>query len=367
MGLLETTVEENGMSEEINHGRRRFMGAAAMAFAATSLPMFGSSLRLPVEGDLPDFHGATAWLNSDPLTRKDLRGRAVLIDICTYSCINWRRSLPYVRAWHERYKEHGLVVIGVHSPEFAFEHDVTNIKQGLAGMKVSYPITVDNDYAIWNALNNRFWPALYLADARGRIRYHKFGEGDYEQSETVLQQLLNDAGAHDLGAGLTTVNPMGPEVAADWANLRSEENYLGYERTQNFTSPRGMGTNKLRDYGAPRELKLNHWTLTGGWVAEKDAVRLNAATGSITYRFHARDLHLVMGPESPGTPIRFRIQIDGQVPGAAYGSDVDERGEGVADSPRMYHLIRQSGAITDRTFQIDFLSSGIKAYSFTFG
>ena len=355
------------MPEDINLGRRRFLGAAAMAFAATSVPMFGSSRRLPVEGDLPDLHGATAWLNSDPLTRKALRGQVVLFDICTYSCINWRRSLPYVRAWNERYKEHGLVVIGVHSPEFAFEHDVENVKQALDGMKVSYPMAIDNDYAIWNALSNQFWPALYLADAKGHIRYHKFGEGDYEQSEAVIQQLLNDAGAHNLGTGLTTVTPTGPEVVADWADLRSEENYLGYERTQNFTSPGGMGTNKLRDYGAPRELKLNHWTLTGGWVAEKQAVRLNAPTGSIIYRFHARDLHLVMGPETRGTAIRFRVLIDGQAPGPVHGSDADEGGEGVVASPRMYHLIRQSGPIIDRTFQIEFLSSGLKAYSFTFG
>lgn len=338
-----------------------------MTFAAASLPILGSSVHLPVEGDVPELHGATAWLNSDPLNRKALRGRVVLIDVCTYSCINWRRSLPYVRAWHERYKENGLVVIGIHSPEFAFEHDIENIKQGLSGMGVSYPVAVDNDYAIWNALDNRFWPALYLGDARGRIRYHKFGEGDYEHSETVLRQLLEDAGVHKLGAGLTRVVPAGPEVAADWANLRSEENYLGYERTQNFTSAAGIGANKLRVYGASKELKINHWTLTGGWVAEKDAVRLNAAAGSITYRFHARDLHLVMGPELRGTPIRFRIQIDGQAPGPAHGSDVDERGEGVVDSPRMYHLIRQSGTITDRTFQVEFLSPGLKAYSFTFG
>jgi thiol-disulfide isomerase/thioredoxin len=355
------------MFEAIDQRRRRFLGAAGMAFATISLDLFGSPARLPVEGDLPALHGASTWLNSEPLTKTSLRSKVALVDFWTYSCINWRRSLPYIRAWSERYSRHGLVVIGVHSPEFAFERNVENVRQAAKAMNIDYPVAIDNDYAIWRAFNNQFWPALYFIDAKGRVRHHKFGEGEYDQSEAVIQQLLNEFGAQDFGPGLAQVKADGPELAADWFELKSGENYVGYERTENFASSGGLAMDKPHSYVSPVVLKVNHWALSGDWIASKQNIRLNTPGGSIAYQFHARDLHLVMGSADSRSPVRFRVRLDGQIPGAARGTDIDSHGEGTVTEPRMYHLIRQERPVIDRRFEIEFMGAGLEAYSFTFG
>ena len=319
------------------------------------------------EGHVPSFDGATGWLNSPPLEPADLRGRVVVVDFCTYTCINWLRQLPYVRAWAERYAGHGLVTIGVHTPEFSFEHDAENVRRALAGMDVDYPIALDNGYAVWDAFANRYWPALYFVDAEGRIRHHRFGEGDYERSEVVIQDLLAEAGATDVGAALAPVSGAGPEAEAAWDDLRSAETYLGSERTRDFASPGGMARDARHVYEAPQRLELNHWSLTGDWTAEAERVVSNEPNGRIELAFHARDVHLVMGPAAPGGSVRFRVSIDGEPPGGAAGRDVDGSGDGRLDLPRMYQLIRQAGAIDDRVFAIEFIDPGAAAFAFTFG
>src|SRR5438093_611267 len=324
-------------------------------------------VHLPMEGELPSLGGATAWLNSAPLSAADLRGKVALIDFWTYTCINWLRSLPYVRAWAEKYKDQGLMVIGVHAPEFAFERNIDNVRRAAKTMRVDYPIAIDNDYAIWRAFKNEYWPALYFVDAQGRIRHHHFGEGDYERSEMIIQQLLAEAGVGGIGQELVSVDARGAEAAADWGSLKSPENYVGYERTQNFASPRGGVLDKRRVYAAPARLRLNHWALSGDWAGEKQATVLNKANGRIAYRFHARDLHLVMGPAVRGTSVRFRVLIDGKPPGAAHGVDVDDQGNGTLAEQRLHHLIRQPSPITDRTFEIVFLDPEVQTYAFTFG
>jgi thiol-disulfide isomerase/thioredoxin len=329
--------------------------------------MTASTIRLPTEGNLPSLSGATSWLNSQPLSAADLRGKVVLIDFWTYTCINWRRTLPYVRAWAEEYKQQGLVVIGVHSPEFGFEKNIDNVRQAAKEMRIGYPIAVDSDHAVWRAFNNEYWPALYFVDAQGRIRHHQFGEGDYETSELVIKQLLSEAGAGEVDRGLVAVDAGGAEAAADWTDLKSPENYVGYGRTENFASTGGPVPDKPHLYAAPHRLAVNHWSLSGDWKMGREAVVLNKADGRITYRFHARDLHLVMGPQAPGRPVRFRVRIDGQPPGAAHGIDVDDGGNGSITSPRMYQLIRQPNPIIDRQFEIEFLDAGVEAFSFTFG
>ena len=326
-----------------------------------------AAVQLPVEGELPSLGGATGWLNSPPLTPDGLRGKVVLIDIWTYTCINWVRTLPYVRAWAEKYKNHGLVVIGVHSPEFAFEKNVDNIRRAAKDMRVDYPIAIDSDFAIWRALKNEYWPALYIVDAQGRIRHHQFGEGDYEQSERIIQQLLAEAGNSGIGRDLVSVDPRGAEAPADWGNLKSPENYVGYGRTENFASPGGPALDKGHLYAAPAQLKLNHWALSGDWTMKTQPIVLNKPNGRIAYRFHARDLHLVMGPVARGSAVRFRVLIDGQPPGAAHGIDVDEQGNGTVTEQRLYQLIRQPKPIADRRFEIEFLDPGVEAFAFTFG
>jgi thiol-disulfide isomerase/thioredoxin len=323
--------------------------------------------KLPIEGRLPSLGGATQWLNSPPLTPADLRGKVVLVNFWTYTCINWLRQFPYVRAWEEKYKDHGLVVIGVHTPEFAFEHNLDNVRREVTDLKVTFPVAVDSDYAVWDAFANHYWPAIYLIDTQGRIRYHQFGEGNYEQSEMVIQQLLAEAGSTDSSSQFVTVDGSGIQAAADWSSLRSGENYVGYDRTANFASPGGEVLGKNHVYAAPARLSLNQWALSGNWTMERPFVRLNEANGRIVYRFHARDVHLVMGPAASGTPVRFRVLIDGQAPGDAHGTDVDEQGYGTAAKQGVYQLIRQQQPIVDRQFEIEFLDAGIEAYSFTFG
>jgi thiol-disulfide isomerase/thioredoxin len=324
-------------------------------------------LQLPSEGRLPSLGGATAWLNSPLLTADDLRGHVVLIDFWTYTCVNWLRTLPYVRAWAEKYKEQGLVVLGVHTPEFPFEHDLDNVRRAAKDMRVEYPIAIDNDYAIWDAFSNHYWPALYFVDATGHIRHHSYGEGDYERSERIIQHLLAEAGAGSAGQGLVAVDAHGAEVAADWDNLQSPETYLGYERAETFVSPGGADLGEPRVYTAPAHLSRNEWALAGNWTVELGLAALNAANGQIAYRFHARDVNLVMGPATRGMSVRFRVLIDGQPPDAAHGSDIDDQGNGTATDQRLYQLIRQSQPIADRRFEIAFLDAGVQAFAFTFG
>jgi thiol-disulfide isomerase/thioredoxin len=366
------------MLEERNHDRRRFLGTAAAAIAATQLGAFGSAKALvrqmtravvnpPIASDLPSLAGATAWLNSPPLTAAGLRGKVVVIDFWTYTCINWLRTLPYVRAWAEKYKDHGLVTIGVHTPEFAFEREIENVRRAAKEMRVNYPIAIDNEYAIWRGFNNEYWPALHFVDAHGRTRHHQFGEGEYEQSEKIIQQLLADAGIGGIGHQLVSVDARGIEAPADWGSLESPENYVGYGRTANFASPGGAAEDMHRVYTVPARLRLNQWALSGDWTVERQATVLNTANGRIAYQFHARDLHLVMGPAALGTSVRFRVLIDGQPPGAAHGADVDDQGRGTVAEPRLYQLIRQSKPIVDRQFEIEFLDADVEAFAFTFG
>jgi thiol-disulfide isomerase/thioredoxin len=325
-----------------------------------------SSLRLPVEGELPSLDGATGWLNSPPLTSAGLRGKVVLTGFWTYTCINWLRQLPYLRAWAARYSGHGLVVIGVHTPEFPFEHDVANVRRAVRDMRIEYPVAIDNDYGIWAAFDNHYWPALYFSDAQGRIRHHHFGEGEYQQSEMVIQQLLDDAGSGGAPYEPVTVDPHGAEAPADWGALRSPENYTGYGRTENFASPGGAVPGEPHTYAAPAELRLNQWALAGDWTMGEQAATLNQPGGRIICRFHARDLNLVMGPAGEA-PVPFRVLLDGQPPDAANGADTDGDGRGTATGQRLYQLIRQPGPITDRTFEISFPDPGIQVYAFTFG
>jgi len=335
------------------------------------LPMTPAAARLPIEGDFPFFSGATAWLNSPPLTPESLRGKVVLVDVWTYTCINWLRTLPYVRDWAAKYKDKGLVVIGVHSPEFEIEKDVENIRRAVKDMGIVYPVAVDSNLAVWRAFNNEFWPALYLIDAKGHIRYHYFGEGEYETTERAIQQLLAEAGGTSVDQGLAKIEPMGPEVPADWSNLRSGENYVGYARTEGFASPGGVTRDKSRVYASPVRLRLNQWALTGNWTMGPQETVLNAPNGKITYVFHSRDLHLVMGPVTKGKSVRFRVLIDGHPPGAAHGTDVDEQGNGTVAEQRLHQLIRQpmgaGGRIKDHEFQIEFLDPGVLTLAFTFG
>jgi len=320
----------------------------------------------PVEGHLPAFEGATAWLNSAPLNPAALRGRVVLVNFGTYTCINWIRSLPYVRAWADKYEHHGLVVVGVQTPEFAFEGNLDNVGRAMKEMDVRYPVVVDNDYAVWEAFANHYWPALYFVDAQGRIRHHHYGEGEYEESEMVLQMLLREAGV-EVDQGLVRLDPQGVEAAADWASLGSPESYVGYDRAVDFASPGGLVPDKRHVYSTPSGLRRNQWSLSGDWRVGSVPATLNEANGSLSYCFHARDMHLVMGPPAAHSPVPFRVSLDGEPPGSAHGVDVDEAGNGTADYQRMYQLIRQPPPIGDRLFEIEFLDAGVEAFVFTFG
>jgi thiol-disulfide isomerase/thioredoxin len=345
------------MSTEISQDRTdaRHQGLAARA------------ADLLVEGRMPSLDGSTFWLNSSPVTPEGLRGSVVLVQFWTYTCINWLRTLPYVRAWERKYRDRGLVVIGVHTPEFEFEHELDNVRRAAQAMTIDYPIAGDNDYEIWGAFANHYWPALYFVDAQGRIRHHRFGEGDYERSEMIIQQLLAEAGFAAIPDGLVEVEAVGSEAPADWSVLRSPENYLGYDRTFNFEGPESIAPDAPAVYTAPRRLKLNHWALSGNWTAGPDSAVLNEPGGRIACRFHARDLHLVMGPAAQNGSMRFRVSMDGQPVMAAGGVDVDSAGEGLLVEPRMYQLIRQPSPIVDRQFEIEFFGAPVRAYVFTFG
>jgi len=329
-------------------------------------PFSTGTAPLPVEGHLPGFDGATGWLNSPPLTNADLREKVVLVDFWTYTCINWLRTLAFVRAWAEEYGDQGLVVVGVHTPEFPFEADVENVREAAKEMSVEYPIALDSNYAVWRAFDNRYWPAVYLADAGGRIRHHQFGEGGYEKCERVIQQLLRDAGSDGIGDDLVSVAPAGFEAQADWENLMSPETYLGYEQDQSFASP-GFVPDEARTYDVPESLNLNEWALSGDWTVTDRASVPRGVDSRIAFRFHARDVHLVMGPPAREAPVPFRVLLDGEPPGPAHGLDVDEQGQGTLTRQRLHQLIRVPGSITDRTFEIVFSAPGAEAYVFTFG
>ncbi|WP_176041908.1 cytochrome c biogenesis protein DipZ [Burkholderia stabilis] len=353
-------------------------GGAMMAATADGAQPGGAMMRavgatpsaLPVEGTLPSLDGAVQWLNSPPLTAAGLRGKVVLVDFWTYSCINCLRTLPYTNAWARKYAPYGLVVIGVHAPEFAFERDIGNVKKAVHDLGIDYPVAIDNGYSIWRAFGNEYWPAHYFVDAQGRIRHHHFGEGEYAQSERAIQSLLAEAGhpeALNVPLGLAGAPAKGALAAADAADVRSPETYVGYARAEDFTSPGGVVRDAAHRYDAPARPDLNDWGLAGTWQVGAERATLAAPAGRIVYRFHARDLHLVLGPGANGQPVRFRVTLDGAAPGAAHGADIDAQGYGTVTGQRLYQLVRQPGAIADRTFAIEFLDRGVDAYAFTFG
>jgi cytochrome c biogenesis protein CcdA/thiol-disulfide isomerase/thioredoxin len=341
------------------------MMSANTAMMMQAKPPAGAEA-LPVEMTTPNFEGAVQWLNSPPLSAASLKGKVVLVDFWTYSCINCLRAIPYVRAWAEKYKDQGLVVIGVHAPEFAFEKNVDNVKKAIADLKIDYPVAIDNNYAIWRAFDNEYWPAHYFIDAQGRVRHHHFGEGDYEQSERVIQQLLAEAGNKNVAGGVVDVKASGAEAAADTADVQSPETYVGYMRAENFLGAENAVNDAPHDY-AMQTPRLNEWGLTGNWTIGPEHAVLNNADGSIYYRFHARDLHLVLGPGADGKPLRFRVTVDGKPPGDSHGVDTDADGNGTIDGQRLYQLVRENGPVGDHTFEIHFLDPGAQAFSFTFG
>jgi len=388
------------MLTPITHNRRRVLGAAVATIAAGGLALAGSAelqsrtpppgedpmsdrlpgfLRslvhhlpgdsgdLPVEGQLPAFAGATSWLNAEPLTPEGLRGRVVLVDFWTYTCVNWLRTLPYVRAWDAKYASQGLTTIGVHTPEFDFEHDLANITTQARALRVPYPIAVDSDYGVWNAFANHYWPAVYIADAQGRIRYHHFGEGEYAMTEMAIQQLLLEAGATDVDPDLVSVDPVGLEVAADYQTLRSPETYLGYGQASGMASPDGLQADAAHDYTPATRLRLNEWAPSGGWSISRRAATATTENARLAFRFQARDVNLVMGPAAHGTAIPFRVYVDGQQVSSDHGTDVGADGTGSVAEQRTYQLIRQLGRISERTFEIELLAPGVELFCFTFG
>jgi len=360
-------MRHHTVAEGIDCDRRQFLGHAALAIAAAH-PGMSCSVDAIDGGsrELAAIGRAVDWLNSPRLTPTALAGKIVLVDFWTYTCINWLRTLPYVRAWSQKYQRR-LIVIGVHTPEFPFERNVDNVRRSVQQMKIDYPIVIDNDYSIWRAFDNQYWPALYLIDTHGRIRHQQFGEGKYETSERAIQRLLKESGPSDVGEDAVSVEGSGFETAADWENLKSPETYVGYARMENLASRESARFDAPQIYRSPSRLALNQWSLAGNWTIGKQATVLNRAPGQIDFRFHARDVHLVMGPSRPATSVRVRVSIDGQPPGADHGLDVDEGGNGTLSEQRLYQLVRQVRPIVDRTFAIEFLDAGVETFSFTFG
>jgi cytochrome c biogenesis protein CcdA/thiol-disulfide isomerase/thioredoxin len=382
LSLNGTNSLEQSLIDKINPQSAGAPGGAMMAMSNSSMAMSNTKTDghammmsaakpagdLPVEGEIPSFAGATLWLNSPPLTPENLRGKVVVVDFWTYSCINCLRALPYVESWYQKYKDHGLVVIGVHAPEFAFEKDPNNVRRAVADLKITYPVALDNDYAIWQAFNNQYWPAHYFIDATGRVRAHHFGEGNYDESEQIIRNLLSQAGQGELPPpGMGSAKAVGVQAPPDEAHDQSPETYVGYRRAENFTSPGGFAQDTAHTYSAPATLKLNHWALRGSWNVDPEKAVLGASGGKIEFRFYARDLHVVLGPGSDGKPVRFRVTLDGVPPASSHGADTDSSGAGTIDGQRLYQLIRQSGDVGEHVFSIEFLDPGVQAYSFTFG
>jgi thiol-disulfide isomerase/thioredoxin len=353
-----------------NPGSSMMMRAADAPAAPAGGAMMsaqGASGASRTEGPLPTLDGATGWLNSQPLTREALRGKVVVVDFWAYSCINCLRTMPYVNAWYRHYKDSGLVVLGVHSPEFAFEKNLANVRAAVKKFDLQYPVVLDNELKIWKAFNNKFWPAHYFVDAKGQIRGHHFGEGKYARSERVIRQLLVEAGAQDLPDPLDDAAGQGVAAPSDTANVASPETYVGYARAENFVSPGGLARDTTKKYLVPKALTLNQWALGGSWQVATEHARLQSGPGRIAFRFKARDLHLVLGPATDGRPVRFRVTIDGAAPGKDAGMDVDADGNGVVSDHRLYNLVRRKGAVAEREFVIEFAGPGVDAYSFTFG
>lgn len=347
-------------------GRRRFLTQSAVTMAAAHFGVLDATEASAATRELTALGNASEWLNSPRLTPESLAGKVVLVNFWTYTCINWLRTLPYVRAWSQKYQK-GLTVIGVHTPEFPFERNIDNVRRAVRQMRVEYPVVIDNTYSIWRAFENQYWPALYLLDGRGQVRHHQFGEGEYDTSERAIQRLLKQGGASDVNEALVSVAGSGFEAKADWNSLRSPETYLGYERLQNFASQDAARLDQRRTYRAPSRLALNRWALAGDWTMGKTATLLHNAPGQVVYRFHARDIHLVMGPSRPESPVPFRVTLDGQPPGAAHGLDVDAGGNGTVGEQRLYQLVRQPLPIADRTLAIDFIAGDVEVFAFTFG
>ncbi len=339
----------------------------APKLAPTNVSAAEQTPALPDEGPMPELSGAVAWLNSPPLTRDGLRGKVVVIDFWTYSCINCLRALPYVEGWAAKYKGAGLVVIGVHTPEFAFEKERSNVEQAVRDLKITYPVAIDSNYKIWQAFHKEYWPAHYFIDGKGQIRHHHFGEGEYDESERIIQELLKENGAKSLADGTVNVTATGAEAAPDSRNTGSPETYIGYKRAQHFASAQLFAQDTRMAYTPLPRLTLNQWALGGSWKVGPESAVLDSAPGKIVFRFHARDLHLVLGPTKNGKPIRFKVMLDGTAPGDDHGSDTDTSGAGTVQGHRLYQLIRQKGAVEDRTFQIEFLDPGVQAFAFTFG
>jgi cytochrome c biogenesis protein CcdA/thiol-disulfide isomerase/thioredoxin len=382
LSLNGTNSLEQSLIDKINPQNAGAPGGSMMAMSNSTMAMSNTKAdghammmsaakpagNLPVEGEIPSFAGATLWLNSPPLTAEGLRGKVVVVDFWTYSCINCLRALPYVESWYQKYKDHGLVVIGVHAPEFAFEKDANNVRRAVSELKITYPVALDNDYAIWQAFNNQYWPAHYFIDATGRVRAHHFGEGNYDESEQIIRTLLTEAGQGGLPpAGMGQSAAVGVQAPPDEAHDQSPETYVGYRRADNFASPGGFVQDQAHVYAAPPALKLNQWALGGSWNVDPEKAVLGASGGKIEFRFYARDLHLVLGPGSGAKPVRFRVTLDGAAPGASHGADTDSAGAGIIDGQRLYQLIRQSGDVGEHVFAIEFLDPGVQAYSFTFG
>jgi len=373
--LARISTASTGGIEQALVGRLAGQSPNVSGAMMAQIPASGSAMKaadkapgaLPIEGNLPPLDGAVQWLNSPPLTAQALKGKVVLVDFWTYSCINCLRSLPYVKAWAEKYRDQGLVVIGVHAPEFAFERDVGNVTKAMKDLGINYPVAIDNDFKVWRAFNNQYWPAHYFADAQGRIRYHHFGEGEYAESERVIQQLLHEAGAAKVADGLINASAEGVQLAPDMTEVQSPETYVGYQRAEHFVPETSLVPDKVSAYSAPSQLALNDWSLDGQWNVGPERATSGAPASRIVYRFHARDLHLVLGPGADRKPVRFKVLVDGKVPGDAHGTDVAPDGSGSVTAQRLYQLVRQTGGVTDRTFSIEFLDPGVSAYAFTFG
>lgn len=364
---LEQSLIERISPEPVQDAPSAMNGSMAGSDAMMAGATAAQAAAPGVEGQLPSLAGATAWINSPPLTPQSLRGKVVLVDFWTYSCINCLRTLPYVKAWSEKYKNNGLVVLGVHAPEFAFEKDLKNVQHAVTEMKIGYPVALDNNYAIWQAFNNRYWPAHYFIDAQGRIRGHHFGEGNDGESERLIRQLLTEAGATNLPAPGGPVTANGVQAAADEAHVQSPETYIGYERADNFAAVPDLQHDQVATYRLPKSLTRNQWGLDGNWQVDPEKATLVNGRGTVAFRFYARDLHLVLGPGSDGKPVRFRVMLDGQAPGASHGADIDPAGNGTVRQQQLYQLIRQAGEVGEHTFSITFPDGGVQAFAFTFG